>query len=118
MTLKAEEVRLGNHVLYNGVAHVVDRLIRRSIRTIPASNGMTVADYDPIPLTEERLKEFGFERVPPRSGVASSFIKNGIRIDISNSGNAYYKMIGVPYVHRLQNLYFALRDEELTLKEG
>ena len=30
MTLKAEEVRLGNHVLYNGVPHVVDRLIENA----------------------------------------------------------------------------------------
>ena len=120
MTLKAEEVRLGNHVLYNGVPHVVDRLIRRSIRTIPASKGMTVDDYEPIPLTEEWLEKFGFIS----DGVV--WMKDNIAIGDYKSGYfyipfavriAYRHPNEIKYVHRLQNLYFALRDEELTLKE-
>lgn len=72
--------------------------------------------FEPIPLNEERLLNFGFIKVKPRSGVRSAYINNGIRIEKSNSGLFYYKG-NLIKVHQLQNLYFALTGKELSLKD-
>ena len=115
--MKATELRIGNLVsksLKSGAGRtLIAEIGCQDIVRIHDNTGS--CNYTPIPLTEESLKRFGFERVAPRSGIASSFIRNGIRIDISNSGNAYYKRILIQSVHKLQNLYFALKDEELPI---
>ncbi len=79
----------------------------------------------PIPLTEERLQEFGWE--PCGSYVnavtwhldvleAFSILKyyNGKMwlVDIEMN-----EIIELKYVHQLQNLYFALTNEELKIKQ-
>lgn len=73
----------------------------------------------PIPLTEEWLLKFGFERRP------WGLIKGGLlfRDNIKNPCEELTLQIGngfnvtVQHVHTLQNLYFALTGEELILKE-
>ncbi len=72
--------------------------------------------FEPLPLTEEWLIKFGFEKVKAKSGIQSAYKKHGIRIEISNSGNTYYKSISNPYVHQLQDLYLALKRKELIIK--
>jgi len=67
----------------------------------------------PISITEELLIKFGFKDVKPRSGIAAAYLLNGVRIHMSNSGNWYYKKRLLHGLHDLQNLYFALREEEL-----
>lgn len=68
---------------------------------------------EPIPLTKEWLLKFGFnERY-------KAFAKGDFTF-IENSGMAYKLSIvdNMPkYVHQLQNLYFTLTGEELTLSE-
>lgn len=118
--MKASEFRVNNLVNYRLKDELDERKEWDEPMLIDAVDIGVLSDgnsenYSPIRLTEYWLRKFGFERVAPRSGIASSFIKNGIRIDISNSGNAYYKRITVPYVHTLQNLFFALKQEELTI---
>ena len=73
---------------------------------------------EPIPLTEEWLLKFGFEKNKNsdlyfRLNNYEYFIENGI-ID-----NGYSRMneISVKYVHQLQNLYFALTGKELEIIE-
>jgi hypothetical protein len=85
-------------------------------------------EYDPIPLTEEWLLKFGFEYKVEELGVRFYEIQIGISfISLSieghfniNSGESYWYMdrdFKAPkYVHQLQNLYFALTGEELTIK--
>jgi len=64
----------------------------------------------PIPLTEEWLERFNWN--PPKDiGVSFSLTTDEIHFVAGN----YYKKI--EYVHQLQNLYFALTGEELTVKE-
>lgn len=68
---------------------------------------------EPIPLTEEWLLKFGFKKR------YKAFAKGDFTF-IENSGMAYKLSIvdNMPkYVHQLQNLYFALTGEELTLSE-
>ena len=73
-------------------------------------------DFQPIPLTEEWLLKFGFEIGYNRIKMLDVYCKDfGILIERSNGGNFYYKKVYISSVHQLQNLYFALTGEELTL---
>ncbi len=73
-------------------------------------------NYCGIPLTEEWLLKFGFDKKD------KSYIKNSF-LFINN--NSIYKFLyklsiiesEVKYVHQLQNLYFALTGEELTIEK-
>jgi hypothetical protein len=69
---------------------------------------------EPIPLTEERLlSKYKFKEVAHRRGIQASYKKDGVRINVSNSGNCYYGSKLIPYVHNLENLYFAIKGKEL-----
>lgn len=77
---------------------------------------------NPIPLTEQWLLDFGFEIE------REHYDKGRLSILLADNNNDYYKngrvfykswaiMEAQPkYVHQLQNLYFALTQEELILK--
>ena len=79
-------------------------------------------DLNPIPLTEQWLLDFGFE-------YNDYHYEKGL-LSILLAGSKYYHKNGrvyfnswrimemqPEYVHQLQNLYFALTQEELILKE-
>ena len=91
------------------------------IDNIQKKNGV----YQPIPLTEEWLVKFGFEK-----DENEQYYKGGYVIDVTadkksfmfsiviNANGLFAAALGVYYhVHQLQNLYFALTGEELTIKE-
>ena len=103
--MKPNELRIGNWVeTFEGVIQI--------------QNGWEIDEGNecqPIPLTEEWLEKFGFEysdlngdsglwKIPPFQiyGKCNQFI--------------YEYALDVNYVHQLQNLYFALTGEELTIK--
>jgi hypothetical protein len=72
--------------------------------------------YLPIPLTEEWLIKFGFEKINHiYDGII--FLINKIKLCITLNGKCEirggYIPIKIQYVHQLQNLYFALTGEEL-----
>ena len=106
MGVRANELRIGNWVeTFEGVIQI--------------QNGWEIDEGNecqPIPLTEEWLLKFGFEysdlngdsglwKIPPFQiyGKYNQFIYD-YRLDVN-------------YVHQLQNLYFALTGEELTIKK-
>ena len=79
----------------------------------------------PIPLTEEWLERFGF-KLPAHSWIGDKFHlseygegskhpNGGVWVVAMNKNNAI--IAEIQYVHQLQNLYFALVGEELTIKE-
>lgn len=77
----------------------------------------------PIPLTEELLLKFGFDKL--HIGNGKTYLKNvngfgwSICLDTFNIGFDYleYNNLGLcKYVHQLQNLYFALTGRELEYK--
>ena len=74
----------------------------------------SIKELKPIPLTEEWLLKFGFDKID------FQFIKNGIKLfpirDLYYRGNFPIKS-DIKYVHQLQNLYFALTGEELIIKK-
>ena len=117
--MKANELRIGNLVQLDGLK----RPIKVSIIDTTETNSIT--KYKPIILTEEWLLKFGFER----DGKYDFELKvNGIyfrgmcddRQPINTSISIFNLpdcAIKVKQVHQLQNLYFALTGQELTLKD-
>ena len=113
--MKANELRIGNLVdTPGGVEEVIAIQSNGVFYTTNYKNSW--AEIKPIPLTEEWLMKFGFERA-----------KNGFSIgliEIRGSGTVMYgndasrrNMGWVRSVHELQNLYFAISvGHELTIK--
>lgn len=68
-----------------------------------------------IPITEEWLVRFGFQKLIPEGSIfelGKFHIQNFSPLGFFECRNH----IKVEYVHQLQNLYFALTGEELTIK--
>jgi hypothetical protein len=84
-------------------------------------SGCRDLDIDPIPLTEEWLKRFGFKwcGLISKGRFLTLYTPCGKALVYKDS---YIKFVGVTietpiqYVHQLQNLYFTLTGEELILK--
>jgi hypothetical protein len=113
--MKTSEIRIGNFVHHP----LTDDTFQISISGLSAF-AINFVTYQPIPLTEEWLLKLGFIR---KNGYG--FIKKDL------FGNLFYSVetkehfmfqyhelrIKIDYVHQLQNLYFALTGEELTIKQ-
>lgn len=130
--MKAEELRIGNYVKFGGVefvtgqiAGVYDTAYIDFEGCESLNKGMEISslesDFDeylqPIPLSEDWLLKFGFVKndypyddyVSPPFGLGMNIIKI--------SKDMEFFIFKLSYVHQLQNLYFALTGEELTIKE-
>jgi hypothetical protein len=117
--LNAQELRIGNYIKYEdgSVEHVSELVLTADHHLI---NDMTGA-YSPLPLTKDLLVKLGFTL----TGVsfATLYTSPDSRIVIKFEGvdetPVFFQGVciaWVKYVHQLQNLYFALTGEELTLK--
>lgn len=121
--MNASELRIGNFVQHKCGAHY----------KISAYDIVDVADgtfyIKPIPLTEEWLLRLGF--IKPDRYMSGGFMIDGYEdgFFVSSGFNfcqfclidqmvdTRYISDNIKYVHQLQNLYFALTGEELTIKE-
>jgi len=126
MKLTANEVRLGNYYFY----HIVDKLDEwgeyDKVCQIDAEDFRILENFDcpeykPIPLTEEWLLKFGFEKRDGEVPENIDFVFKGFWIEQQTDVDDFICLntepfVSVKYVHQLQNLYFALTGEELTLK--
>lgn len=114
--MKASELRIGNLVLYENPHG--DR-----IKTIVDYKVFLYADkLEPIPLTEELLLKCGFEKH------RDSYIDDILPFDISwinqcwtlsydtEFCTSYFCHDKIEYLHQLQNIYFALTNEELKIE--
>ena len=127
MALSVNELRIGNLVLYESVEIV---LSVSDLIVIDLANKQGYDHkYKPIPLTEEWLLKFGFKRerdlnwwnVPKESSYKAHHLMKMQNawtwfIDFDDTGDNTHLVSGFNYVHQLQNLYFALTGEELTIK--
>ena len=136
--MKATELRIGNLVWHIGLGEAKVGELRKDAIVLlnpkddkgfkyePMNNFHRI---EPIPLTEEWLLKFGFNK---------EYQKGYIGIDVCNSDfvlteplkmgewqtnytfqfetGSVPKFKEIEYVHQLQNLYFALTGEELILK--
>ena len=125
--MKASELRIGNWIYLPSKSKKYQISSGHDIEEIEGSD-----DARPIPLTPEWLERFGFV-----GGHDGCYDLNQQLIDMGGIGsvdsdltlikspdvpNFYTVWLGVRdvnlrYVHQLQNLYFALTGEELTIKE-
>jgi hypothetical protein len=117
MKLEAKDLRIGNYVqvyLEPQISEWIDHEI--SVKDIakiiqrPLAHG-----YKPIPLTEEWLVRFGFEK-HKTTDIYPTYAKGLINVNdglvwVINNGFLNH----IKHVHQLQNLYFALTGRELTL---
>ena len=74
-----------------------------------------IKDFEPIPLTEEWFSKCGCNE-------EDSIISYDLELDIYVCLNQGQQLTGIlleniKYVHQLQNLYFGITGEELTIKE-
>ena len=123
--MKAMELRIGDYVNYRCDALDIH------IPVYQVGNGADIQVHEnhgyfsPIPLTEEWLLKFGFYRV--ENGYYGSmpynkpcWIKFSFTILIWDDGTFVYDWNGgntiLKSVHQLQNLHFALKGKELTIK--
>jgi hypothetical protein len=106
--MKATELRIGNYVYgYSGDNVTAVTSAWFLFKTAERAN--------PIPLNEEWLVKFGFDPGKPIKAlnILSSYNLGNFGCKLSYSG-----AVGpnIQHVHQLQNLYFALTGEELTIK--
>ena len=120
--MKTTELRIGNLVSYKNEDIVVVDAVSKDFILTHGQFKISTPNIEPIPLTEQWLLDFGFK-------VKRDFYEKG-KLSISSAnlkdyypnGRVYYNSWAIvesqpKYVHQLQNLYFALAQEELILKE-
>jgi hypothetical protein len=121
------ELRIGN-LVYGKEIETVKAIGIEGYIWFDDKRNLLVEHCQPIQLTEEWLLKFGFKYKAEELGIKLYELQIGISfISLSieghfniNSGESYWYMdrdFKTPkYVHELQNLYFALTNEELTYK--
>lgn len=126
--MKASELRLGNYVrLMLNHSDYNEFAIELPDFNLIANNSLNHT-YEPIPLTEEWMLKFGFViRYFNQDETKPLFwkVEKNRHIDIypHKEHNFYFFINSIQmstplkYVHQLQNLYFALTGEELTVKQ-
>jgi len=121
--MKAEELRIGNWVRIKDVPTTNEWQVE-SIGNLQQVAGRlwSIEELEPIPLTEEWLVKFGFEK---NDGIWEHE-ESMWSCEISGDDDSFnFKRLGLDipcieifYVHTLQNLYFALTGEELQTDEN
>ena len=125
--MKANELRIGNYYQYAGNSGIVTT----SLKGIKINEFGFYSDLDgtnleickPIPLTEEILLKCGLKRTLYDSSYElkdfSIFLDKRIReniyIQCEKRNWNVLNGLRIDYLHQLQNLYFALTNEELTV---
>ena len=119
--MDVKELRVGNYISYNFKMqgwNDVEVCTNDFCSGFKDSKFMS-KNYKPIPLTEEWLLDFGF------TGLGCGEYKKGnILLDNEYTDKGVWYVledssllnINVIHVHQLQNLHFALTNEELTNK--
>ena len=127
--MKANELRIGNWVKLKDSDPIenyqISQIYERGVNS--GSVGMLYDIIEPIPLTEEWLEQFGFDKDGFKQ---CEFTNWGIKVKkdqhaISEHNwivfhgfmNQFSEIASLKHVHHLQNLYFALTGEELEIKE-
>ena len=125
----AKELRIGSFVNYfdDGEYSIISTLDWGYVHLKDASS-IEYRFIKSIPLTEEWLLKFGFVKDKKHNNCCDLELENNFYLQGVGYGksNIKYEVILtdsndneltlVKHVHQLQNLYFALTNEELTIK--
>ena len=119
-----QELRIGNFVLipYNK-SNKQEGFYEATISKIgDFGSYIKSEDYEPILLTEEWLLKFGFEWKQIKDLSSYTLPKLELYHYSSNNNKIFFEYadgeVELKYVHQLQNLYWVLCGEELTIKEA
>lgn len=118
--MKPQELRIGN-IIKQGIVTYLEANDTEIIYI--RCGGKTIQNPQSEPITEEWLLKFlGFKKHYEglQIDVPNGCLKISLKFRtafITNSDEPLYDVLFPEYVHQLQNLYFALTSEELTIKE-
>jgi hypothetical protein len=134
MELKAQDLRVGNWVIENEFPNIYSKIQSISFTGYASSSyndSINVKDLTPIPITEDILLKFGFEKTDDFGDqIYYALINRGNRHyyicfdhdDISFGLSVFNQCTSLIYdsdslqnLHQLQNLYFALTKKELEI---
>ena len=130
--MDSKELRIDNFIRLKENGNIFDvQVVGTRCESIDVYNNGIYTSYlknidyylEPIPLTEEWLVKFGFKIVvknAEKNGVLICYNIKEKTYDFVLRDSFYNKKFTVSklkHVHQLQNLYFALTNEELTIKE-
>lgn len=119
--IKSTELRIGNFLYYKNTNDLatVELIHKKHYDCRDEFGNFTPnGSYEPIPLTKEWFNKFGyynenrpdhFEKDEYTIDAHPFWICNEMFIDDKNG-------VRIKYVHQLQNLFFALKQRELTIK--
>jgi hypothetical protein len=124
--MNLQELRIGNYVMQRGETTIVES-IKFSLNDWQRINELIYKSCTPIPITEEWLLNFEFEWEyieSKNNGEIEKMLFKDILLMKRHHNNLWvacpYGYIISPnrtlYIHQLQNLYFALTGQELSLK--
>ena len=124
--MEAKELRINNWIYFpfhqENVKVVGIYLNGEEVRSIQVETKGTILgepllkQYEPIPLTEEWLLKFGEMSIGDYQ-IYFNIEDNHLYEDDDFSLCNKISWNKIKYVHQLQNLYFALTQEELTIKK-
>jgi len=127
--MKATEIRVGNYV-QNQDGRLKGYPVGKPFK-LELKDFVWLEFYVPVRVTEEHLLKLGFEKKQVRDGFYYEItLKDNVPFRIwrsflnekfSFSTGGYDAedndfMIEIKYIHRLQNLFFALTEKELEIK--
>jgi hypothetical protein len=122
--MESKELRVGNLVYESKRSKILRKKIGVEICEIKSldihhlESFPESENFEPIPLTEEWLFKFGFEK--NENGLFKLFNESEVPILLNEDLDGWtcdginFSVNGTQYVHQLQNLYFALTGKELT----
>lgn len=122
--MESKELRIENLVTYYGrVVSITGITEEHPFIYLITADYLDWDEIEPIPLTEEWLLKFGFEKTKhdfydlkiPK-GVSAKLTMNNSFNSFQVCQSGYGFNVELNYVHQLQNLYFALVGKELTIK--
>ena len=119
--MEAKELRIGNIVKYENTVYLHGGKITEVDNIIQGETDY----YEPIPLTEEWLLNFGIKNAnfvhEIKHPIVHIYSINKWFFAINEDGSIRMihpvNEINIKYVHQLQNLYFALTGTELEYDE-
>ena len=123
--IQVNELRIGNLIYSSsgGVKYVVGTSYKTILHSSSLESYTYYEDYDsncePIPLTEEILLKCGFKLSHKGFTYDKKRLSICLPCDSYKNGRVYFNSWcisekSIDSLHQLQNLYFALTNEELT----
>ncbi len=129
--IPVNELRINNYVYYNNEYNELGVITEIKTSLIPKINYVGINNrvdiyyqtkhINPILLSEKWLLNFNFEKKENNWKVLDLIYfkfswERLAGLTLTIDGNSIY-LSNIKYIHQIQNLYFALSGEELTLKK-